>query len=579
MIGGLTVRRNLATESLLGYYLDCTYTVIAVMRSLVVQFGPGDPGVEEDAAMAMTTDHRSPQSSRWVPDGVRHDQTWDERIRKHREAQVPRQYPTWQPPAKGAPPVVQVQPAANTTFDPVRPGLMRLYAARMAHAGSVPRPEREARDGERLLVGELVDEAGAIRTMALVGEVQPFGRGLSIHEDHRHPALQMRYRRLRCGSFPVPRRFTIPEATWPVNHPVSRSFWSTLLQGWKVNAFHPRLGVSTRFLLASFAALILLLGAASTSMAQQYRYEVQPGDTIESIATEFGVDPEAIRTASWLPTGDALEAGQVLIIPEPGQSPVDAAQMAAANSGTSPWALGAHQVGWGENPASIASLYGVSVDDLMEINGIEDPLDLVAGTVIVIPASGPGSITGPGADAVIAADVPLYKQRRNLSCEYAASYAAAMAFGWAPSEDVFIESVPLALNPHNGYRGNIDGWWGNTDDYGVYAEPLVPVLEAWGFNAEVMYTMGDTAPLIAQLDAGRPVVTWLGFWGDTRTRLTDDGDYSVFAGMHVVTVFGYDAEGVWAMDPARGEQVHYTWDFFVSMWTVVDGMSLAVSPQ
>src|SRR5690606_35163393 len=154
--------------------------------------------------------------------------------------------------------------------------------------------------------------------------------------------------------------------------------------------------------------------------------------------------------------------------------------------------------------------------------------------------------------------------------------AAAMAFGWAPSEDDFIASVPLALNPHHGYRGNIDGWWGNTDDYGIYAEPLVPVLEAWGFNAEVMYTMGDNAPLIAQLDAGRPVVTWLGFWGDTRVRLTDDGEYSVFAGMHVVTVYGYDADGVWVMDPAQGEQIHYSWDFFVSMWTVVDGMSLAV---
>ncbi len=529
--------------------------------------------------MAMTTDHRSPQSGRWVPDGVRSDLTWEERIRRHREAQIPREYLTWHPPIKGAPPVVQLRPATSSAFDPVRPGLIRLYAARMAHAGSKPRPEREVKEGERLLVGDLPDEAGTIRTMALIGDVKPFGRGLQRHEDHRHPPLQMRYRRLRCGSFPVPRRTHVPEATWPVHHAFSRSFWSTLLSFWKTNAFHPRLGVSTRVLVAAFVAIVMMVGAASTTFAQQFRYEVQAGDTIESIATEFGVDPEAIRTSSWLPTGDALQVGQVIIIPEPGQTPAEAAQMAAVNTGTSPWAVGAHFVTWGESPASIASAYGVSVDDLLALNGIADPRDLVAGTLVVIPGSAPGSLTGPGPDAVIAANVPTYKQRRNLSCEYAASHAAAMAFGWAPSEEDFIASIPLTHNPHYGYRGNIDGWWGNTDDYGVYAEPLVPVLEDWGFEAEVMYTMGETAPLIAQLDAGRPVVTWLGFWGDTRVRLTDDGNYSVFAGMHAVTVFGYDAEGVWVMDPAQGEQIHYTWDYFVSMWTVVDGMGLAISPR
>jgi uncharacterized protein YvpB len=154
-----------------------------------------------------------------------------------------------------------------------------------------------------------------------------------------------------------------------------------------------------------------------------------------------------------------------------------------------------------------------------------------------------------------------------------------MAFGWGPTEADFQSLIPVTLNPHNGYRGNIDGWWGNTKDYGIYAEPLVPVLNDWGFEGEVMYTFGDVGPLIEHIDAGHPVVTWLGFWGDTRERMTDDGNYSVFAGMHVVTVYGYDDEGVWVMDPAKGAKVHYSWDFFVNMWEVIDGMSLAVYPS
>jgi uncharacterized protein YvpB/LysM repeat protein len=328
---------------------------------------------------------------------------------------------------------------------------------------------------------------------------------------------------------------------------------------------------------AVLAAVLVLASAASTGLAQQYRYTVEEGDTIDSIATTFGVDPEAIRTSSYLPNGDALTVGQVLVIPEQGQSPTDAAQMAAANEGTSPWVATAYWVESGDNPASIAGLFGVTVQDLLDFNDIEDPLELIPGTRIMIPVGGT-TPDSPESSAITVDGVPEYKQQRNLSCEYAATHAAAMAFGWAPEEQHFIDAIPEALNPHYGYRGNIDGWWGNTQDYGIYAEPLVPVLNDWGFQGEVMYTFGDVGPLIEHIDAGHPVVTWLGFWGDTRERLADDGNYSVFAGMHVVTVYGYDDDGVWVMDPAKGQKVHYTWDFFVDMWTVIDGMSLAVYP-
>jgi hypothetical protein len=37
--------------------------------------------------------------------------------------------------------------------------------------------------------------------------------------------------------------------------------------------------------------------------------------------------------------------------------------------------------------------------------------------------------------------------------------------------------VPLNDNPHLGYRGNIHGEWGNTEDYGVYSEPLAAALD------------------------------------------------------------------------------------------------------
>jgi len=330
---------------------------------------------------------------------------------------------------------------------------------------------------------------------------------------------------------------------------------------------------------AGVAAVLLLLGTFATSFAQQYRYEVQEGDTIESIAEMFGVDAQAIRQSSYLPNGDSLVAGQAIVIPGVGQTPDEAAREAAANEGTSPWAVSAHWVQYGETVSSIAAEYGLTAEALISFNGITDVYDIQPGTRLVIPpsrdASSGNQVFNP---AVAVQGVPTYKQSRNLSCEFASVHIATAAFGNAIPEDVYIANTPITKNPHNGYRGNIDGWWGNTNDYGIYAEALVPILNQWGFVGETFYSEGATGQLTAHLDAGHPVVVWLGFWGDTRVRLADDGNYSVASGMHVVTVWGYDENGVYVSDPAKAEYEFFDWNTFIAMWKVLDGQSLAIYP-
>lgn len=184
-----------------------------------------------------------------------------------------------------------------------------------------------------------------------------------------------------------------------------------------------------------------------------------------------------------------------------------------------------------------------------------------------------------GADGVFVSGVPFYTQQRNLSCEYASLYIATAAYGNGISEYAFDDVVGWSPNPHWGYRGDITGWWGNTDDYGVYAEPLAAALEQFGFYGEVFYTGGDTAPLIAKLDADVPVLVWLGLWGDLRhIEETDGVSYAVTPGMHVVVAYGYDDDGIWVSDPAIGGARHYSWSDFTYMYSVLDGMSLAVYP-
>ena len=177
-------------------------------------------------------------------------------------------------------------------------------------------------------------------------------------------------------------------------------------------------------------------------------------------------------------------------------------------------------------------------------------------------------------------DVPAYVQQRNLSCEYASLTIATGAFGAAVPEAEFIDLVGWSANPHWGFRGDIDGAWGNTDDYGVYAEALVAPLAGFGFAGEAFYAQGDATALTARLDAGTPVVVWLGLWGDqSHYEYTDDGTrYKLTAGYHVVVAYAYDESGVWVSDPAIGDYRFYDWGHFLEMWNVLDGMGLAVAP-
>lgn len=337
-----------------------------------------------------------------------------------------------------------------------------------------------------------------------------------------------------------------------------------------------------RLIAAGLAITLLLTGFGGTASAQQ-RYRVQPGDTLASVAAEFGVDPEAIRRSSYFSNPPDITAGDIIIIPDPAHTPEEANAASVASAGTSPWTSGVHTVVYGDTLASIATAYGVDFYALLDLNELGDTDIIIPGQRILLP----GSEEAPWQAAEIVEEtpqldayvwVPTYRQARSLSCEYASAYIATAAFGSGVPESAFWDTIPVTLNPHYGYRGNIDGEWGRYDDWGIYAEPLVPVLNAWGFNADAFYSDGDPAPLKAHLDAGHPVVVWLAMWGDTGVQYTDEGTYTVFAGGHVMTAYGYDDAGVYLSDPGTGTYRFYDWETFLWMWSAPDGMSLAIYP-
>ena len=52
----------------------------------------------------------------------------------------------------------------------------------------------------------------------------------------------------------------------------------------------------------------------------------------------------------------------------------------------------------------------------------------------------------------------------------------------------------------------------------------MPTLNEFGFMADVFYG-GDASALTARIDAGVPVMTWLGYFGDTAWVQEDEGAY------------------------------------------------------
>jgi uncharacterized protein YvpB len=211
--------------------------------------------------------------------------------------------------------------------------------------------------------------------------------------------------------------------------------------------------------------------------------------------------------------------------------------------------------------------------------GCSDGAKLIAynGSIWYEPVQATASASSASTD--YSAGFPTYVQQRNLSCEYASIQIATAAWGNAISEYSLDSVVGWSPNPHWGFRGDVTGWWGNTDDYGVYAEALAAALPTFGYYGDVFYAQGDSSQLTARLDQGIPTLVWIGLWGDQSWYDTFDGaTFKLVNGDHVVVAYAYDDGGVYVSDPAVGAIRYYNWGDFMYMWNVFDGMALGVSP-
>jgi uncharacterized protein YvpB len=138
--------------------------------------------------------------------------------------------------------------------------------------------------------------------------------------------------------------------------------------------------------------------------------------------------------------------------------------------------------------------------------------------------------------------------------------------------------VPLDENPHLGFRGNVDGPTGGIEDYGVYAGPLLDVLNKQGLRAR---PVDDGLRGIKRAIArGNPVIAWVTY--DCQavipvTRMIGDQEVTLVPYQHVVVVTGYNGEGIWANDPWDGKEDFYPAADFERAMSYFNDMAIEVA--
>ena len=106
-------------------------------------------------------------------------------------------------------------------------------------------------------------------------------------------------------------------------------------------------------------------------------YQVQPGDTLTGIANAYGIGLAHLVDLNRISPAQRLYAGQTLAVP--------ARESVASTPIVENSDLPIHTVQAGEHVGIIAELYGISVNALVRVNGLNDPSLIVPGQHLRIP--------------------------------------------------------------------------------------------------------------------------------------------------------------------------------------------------
>lgn len=274
-------------------------------------------------------------------------------------------------------------------------------------------------------------------------------------------------------------------------------------------------------------------------------YVVRAGDTLFSIASQFGTTVDAISAANDLPANGLIYVGWSLHVPSSAAAP--SAPKTVTQS---------HIVQAGEYLTLIALRYDTTSEAIALANSLPNSWLVYPGQRLTIPttAGQTNSAAQTAGTDIRIASVPLYQQKQTLTCEEA---SAAMATRGAIAESQLVAVMPRSDNPFVGIRGRTNSsYFGGLVDYGVYAPGLQKGLGALGIKSQVLYGQGYDdfkAALLVNLRAGHPIIWWH-TWQDTyqepeNVKVSDGSTVTLVPYEHAGVIVAANDRGVTYNDP------------------------------
>lgn len=101
-------------------------------------------------------------------------------------------------------------------------------------------------------------------------------------------------------------------------------------------------------------------------------YEVKAGDTLESIASRLGINPEILAAINGITSNTILNPNSYIVVP--------------GNNGY----FDQYKVKKGDTIYAIANRYNVSPSELLKLNGLNDTDIIYADETIMVPKPGTG---------------------------------------------------------------------------------------------------------------------------------------------------------------------------------------------
>ena len=114
-------------------------------------------------------------------------------------------------------------------------------------------------------------------------------------------------------------------------------------------------------------------------------YKVASGDTCVAIAAAHNVSSQSIIALNHLDPNCNLSVGRTLLIPQPTPTPTALPTATLGAAVATQVERTTYTVHAGDTLLGIAKFNGLTLQDLMDANGISDPANITAGQILIIP--------------------------------------------------------------------------------------------------------------------------------------------------------------------------------------------------